>query len=760
MAHYANRSWQDSLAACAADQTPPHSPTNLASATPRPVRGPNTPVGFCPPMDLVAFARALDLRFMALESCLESKIPTCVLMRCMDAPNGGDGFDDAEEAPWAMAFDLSCHPGATPAPAFASPFTSSGESTPDVLPSTVVNGTFYPADDRRHCHRSQDASASAPANSSHERGSVGRAFEVAAAGGRENPFRVEGARRDSSERNRRSRDALKRRPAPGPAAAVEAAVGDGAVTGAFRSAYAAKKAAQKARQRERRRSVSPQQTHGAPGQQGAGKNTEKNRAKRLRSRSSEKGECRGRGRKRRRNPMPTPSEDDLAQSAVCVDPSSGAGGGGSVPSSIPPGSRKKTRRNPHHHNSYADKRGRPGYRDLHAQQSAHRRREARERLRMQGGVWGSLHGSDYERAKKACRVIALDRDGNIVLSHCRNGFTGNKHRDGRRADIDDMRSVEELDAADFWGIKWDGDLTYLFLDVHDVIIVAAISKPADDDARPAEERFSALLDRVRCLFEAERIAHADDFQGKHAGSDRGPFPAVNFGTTMGMGQSEPKERGFERAGHEAIARHIMEDEDVQRLAKFGSECFAKYFPLPYYHLRRAMQKLATHDSQIAPVFSGSVYPAACANLGPRTCCRWHHDINNYPGVPCWILALGDYDHRLGGHLVLPQLGIYIEFPPGASVLLSSAGIKHGNTVVQEHETRYSFTQYCPGGLMRWVAYGFRLGKELSDAEKLRLEERAGETWKQQLGRFSTPASLARDRRWVRRQEKREIIGLS
>ncbi|KZV60518.1 hypothetical protein PENSPDRAFT_593968, partial [Peniophora sp. CONT] len=187
--------------------------------------------------------------------------------------------------------------------------------------------------------------------------------------------------------------------------------------------------------------------------------------------------------------------------------------------------------------------------------------------------------------------------------------------------------------------------------------------------------------------------------------------------------------------------------------------FARWFPLPYYHLRRAMQKLSEHDTDIKPPFEGSVYPAACANLGPRTCCRWHHDINNYPGIPCWILALGDFNYKLGGHLVLPQLKIYIEFPPGASFLLSSAGLKHGNTPIQAGEKRYSFTQYCPGRLLSYVAYGFKLGRDFSEAEKAAMDEAAGESWRQQLARFSTPASLPRDRRWVRRQEKKEARGL-
>ncbi|VDC00234.1 unnamed protein product [Peniophora sp. CBMAI 1063] len=220
----------------------------------------------------------------------------------------------------------------------------------------------------------------------------------------------------------------------------------------------------------------------------------------------------------------------------------------------------------------------------------------------------------------------------------------------------------------------------------------------------------------------------------------------------------PKELGFKLAGHGEIAQVLKDSEELQQAAKHGSEAFTTWFPLAYYHLRRTMKKLAARDPTIAPPFPGSVYPTACANLGPHMCCHWHHDVNNYPGAPCWILALGNYNSKLGGHLVLPQLRMYIEFPAGASILLSSAGIKHGNTSLQPGEKRYSFTQYCPGGLLRYVAYGFRLAREVQDPKvRQAMEERAGETWKQQYARFSTSASLVRYRQWVRSQEALEAL---
>lgn len=49
----------------------------------------------------------------------------------------------------------------------------------------------------------------------------------------------------------------------------------------------------------------------------------------------------------------------------------------------------------------------------------------------------------------------------------------------------------------------------------------------------------------------------------------------------------------------------------------------------------------------------------------------------------------------------------VEFPPGSTVLIPSAILSHSNVDIREGERRYSFTQYAPGGLFRWVEHGFK-----------------------------------------------------
>ncbi|KAI0280857.1 hypothetical protein BC826DRAFT_882625, partial [Russula brevipes] len=183
----------------------------------------------------------------------------------------------------------------------------------------------------------------------------------------------------------------------------------------------------------------------------------------------------------------------------------------------------------------------------------------------------------------------------------------------------------------------------------------------------------------------------------------GDHATISFGLSYGRGQMKPKFLHLKKE-QEGIANCLMANKNVQRVAGF-QKIFTSYFPLSYHHFRIALNKLHINDPTTNPPFRNSVYPAACMNAGPQTCYNAHFDTHNYPGAPCAVTAFGHFNPDTGGHFVLYDLKIFFHFPPGATVLLSSVGFKHRNTAISPEETRYSFTQFCPGGLMRWVAYG-------------------------------------------------------
>jgi hypothetical protein len=54
-----------------------------------------------------------------------------------------------------------------------------------------------------------------------------------------------------------------------------------------------------------------------------------------------------------------------------------------------------------------------------------------------------------------------------------------------------------------------------------------------------------------------------------------------------------------------------------------------------------------------------------------------------------------------------DLKLIIRFPPGCTLFIPSALVRHSNTSIQAHEKRFSFTQYTAAGIFRFVDNGFR-----------------------------------------------------
>ena len=83
------------------------------------------------------------------------------------------------------------------------------------------------------------------------------------------------------------------------------------------------------------------------------------------------------------------------------------------------------------------------------------------------------------------------------------------------------------------------------------------------------------------------------------------------------------------------------------------------------------------------------------------------------GSFCVITSGGDYDPVKGRHLIIFPLKLVIEFLPGSTISLPSVTMPHGNTPIATGEVHMSITQYCVGGLLQWVTYGFQSAKSLA-----------------------------------------------
>lgn len=174
---------------------------------------------------------------------------------------------------------------------------------------------------------------------------------------------------------------------------------------------------------------------------------------------------------------------------------------------------------------------------------------------------------------------------------------------------------------------------------------------------------------------------------------------------------------------------------------------ATYAPLVHRHMAATLEALFQRHPSLRLNFRNSAYPATSFNFGPSTVCLDHTDAANDPCNFCHITALGDYDPSHGGYLVLYDLKLIVRFPPGSSILIPSAIMRHGNIAIREHETRMSLTQYCAGGLLRWVECGFRsvtqLGRDDPEgkaAYEAALDERVNSC----VRLFSTVGSLHED----------------
>lgn len=132
-----------------------------------------------------------------------------------------------------------------------------------------------------------------------------------------------------------------------------------------------------------------------------------------------------------------------------------------------------------------------------------------------------------------------------------------------------------------------------------------------------------------------------------------------------------------------------------------------------------MANVKAQDPSINYPFENHPFGAVTFNLGPVVITKTHKDCMDVPWAWCAITSLGDYDHTQGGHLVLWELGLVIEFPPYSTIFIPSALISHSNIKVQPGETRASITQYNSEGLFRWAAFDYTLKHN---------KEKSGKSW--------------------------------
>ncbi|KAL0565556.1 hypothetical protein V5O48_016471 [Marasmius crinis-equi] len=223
---------------------------------------------------------------------------------------------------------------------------------------------------------------------------------------------------------------------------------------------------------------------------------------------------------------------------------------------------------------------------------------------------------------------------------------------------------------------------------------------------------------------------------------RGTIRGLRYGISFGGGQQRPMmlTAGVRNA---RVLEQIRQCLAFQHIAAFMSVCFLTWAPALFLYYARITGTLLNHHRRTLQLpFKNSIFAAFNLNFGPRTVCLPHRDSKNLAFGWCGITALGNYDFTKGGHLVLWDLKMVIEFPPGTTIFIPSAVLCHFNTTIQPGETRYSFTMYTAGGLFRWVEHGFRLEHVYEKTvDAVREAMRDSKRWARGLSLFSTMDEL-------------------
>ncbi|KAG6895723.1 hypothetical protein C0992_013012 [Termitomyces sp. T32_za158] len=264
-----------------------------------------------------------------------------------------------------------------------------------------------------------------------------------------------------------------------------------------------------------------------------------------------------------------------------------------------------------------------------------------------------------------------------------------------------FKSLEILLSEGYKLIEWDGVAGRPLTCSEGRVFAVLVGQPQKSEyAESCKLAYEAIMQEGRSAqFSDKEIHHC-----------RGDFPAVNVGVTMGFGATYPT--NLSSAAHSDMIQRLLKNPDIIRMANFADGAFNLWAPKLHQHFRNHLDPLFKDLTYLQQIFSKSIFPSAAFNFGGNVFTKAHRDCMNSAIGWCAIHALGSYNPKHSGHLVLPDLKLVIEFPPGALIFIPSATLTHANLPVAEGESRVSFTQYCGGGLLRYVANGYRMETQL------------------------------------------------
>ncbi|KAJ7113739.1 hypothetical protein C8R43DRAFT_1138585 [Mycena crocata] len=279
-----------------------------------------------------------------------------------------------------------------------------------------------------------------------------------------------------------------------------------------------------------------------------------------------------------------------------------------------------------------------------------------------------------------------------------------------------LYSLQELQDLGFSYIAWDGWSCRPLIDAKNRVFALLGGRPHRN--QHGFDSYEAAITEATRLFDENSAAARGDGR-------RGDFVAVSAGESFGGGQERPGNLRNTK-GNAAITAVMLASWAFKRIAGFTNGLFITFAPALHAFYVEQMSLLHRFAPYLVRIFAEtiSVFAACTFNFGPCTVTLPHVDAANLAWGWCCITALGCFNPDLGGHLILWDLNLVIRFPPGSTIMIPSALLRHSNVSVQQGETRYSFTQYTAGGLFRWVYNGHQSDKDfLASATAQQLKER-------------------------------------
>ncbi|KAJ8072162.1 hypothetical protein PM082_015720 [Marasmius tenuissimus] len=275
--------------------------------------------------------------------------------------------------------------------------------------------------------------------------------------------------------------------------------------------------------------------------------------------------------------------------------------------------------------------------------------------------------------------------------------------------------VEDLVEIGFDHIKWDGVTPMPIVEAKNRVISCLVGRPnCKGYLHDTELAHQAMMS------EGEQAELASTAHNAVCGK-RGGFSAFTKGVTMGMGSKTPVllATDNQQKGMGAVLQRLVDMTAFKRISQYHNAAFKLWGLRLYKEYKATMDFVFNHPklSHIPRNFSDdNIFAAAAFNFGGKVRTFKHRDHLNWAFGWCAITALGNFNPTKSARLVLWELKLVVDFPPGLTVLIPSAVITHSNTRITEGDERTSFTQYTAGAIFRWVENGGMTDGELREAD--------------------------------------------